>query len=111
MDSDRSSVPWFRVSAKSQVKPTPRAELRGEHPDPGAVPDLVDLVERVHDIEPQRGRLGRSGQVEVMGQAEIDLGVGRHGTGVGKAIAIIEAAEPRAVLVARFNQFARIEIL
>src|ERR1700730_15419481 len=37
-----------------------RAELRREHADARAIPDLVDLVEQVHDIEPHRRRLGPS---------------------------------------------------
>src|SRR5258708_308777 len=60
------------------------AELRREHADAGAVPDLVDLVEHVHHVEPQRGRLGRRDNVEIMRYAHIDLGIGRHVIGIGE---------------------------
>src|SRR6516164_9917565 len=60
-------------------------ELRGEHTDTGAVPDLIDLVEHVHDIEAQRGRLVWRHDVEIVRHAHIDLVVGRQVIGVGKA--------------------------
>src|SRR6516162_5836139 len=60
-------------------------ELRGEHTDAGAVPDLIDLVEHVHDIEAQRGRLVWRHDVEIVRHAHIDLVVGRQVIGVGKA--------------------------
>src|SRR5712664_1812016 len=78
------------------------SELRSKHSDTRAVPDLVDLVEQVHDIEAYRGRFVRRYNVEFVRQPQIDLGVGRDGIGVGKASAQAAAvnhgcAEPRTV--------------
>ena len=60
-----------------------------------AVPDLVDLVEQVDDVEAQRGRLVRCHDVEIVRQAEIDLGVRGQVIGVGKAGAKAAAIDHR----------------
>ena len=41
-------------------------ELRREHADARTVPDLVDLVEQVYDVEPHCGRLVRCDNVEIV---------------------------------------------
>src|SRR6266436_688147 len=61
------------------------SELRCEHADAGAVPDLVDLVEHVHHIEPQRGRLIWRHDKEIVRYAHIDMGVGRQVISVDEA--------------------------
>ncbi len=66
-------------------EPAPRAELRREHADAGAVADFVDAVEYVHDVEAHGERLGRGRRDEVVRHAHIDLGVERQRAGVGEA--------------------------
>src|SRR5260221_2393825 len=62
-----------------------RPELWREHADTGPVPDLVDLVEQVDDVEPHRGRLGPSREKVFVRYPGIDLGVGWHVIGIRKA--------------------------
>src|SRR5260370_25126121 len=55
-----------------------RPELWREHADTGPVPDLVDLVEQVDDVEPHRGRLGPSPEKGFVRYPRINLAVGWH---------------------------------
>src|ERR1700682_1463305 len=72
-----------------------RPELRREHADAGAIPDLVDLVEQVHDVEPHGRRLVRRDDVEIVRQPDIDLGIGRHMIGIREGGAKPASVDPR----------------
>ncbi len=59
-------------------------ELRGADTDSRAIAQLVDLVEHVHEIEPQRElRVGPGG--ELADEANVDRSIGRKALGVGEA--------------------------
>src|ERR1700682_173296 len=77
-DADKEAASW--------------SELRCEHADAGPVPDLVNLVEQVHDVEAQRGRFGPSREKKLARDPGIDLGVGGQVIGIRKA-----GAKPAAV--------------
>src|SRR5258708_39674198 len=68
----------------ADVETTTRAELRRKHSDAPPVPDFVDLVEHVHDIEPHRGRLGHAWEQIFVGYSHIHLSVRRHVIGICK---------------------------
>src|SRR5450759_5507670 len=86
-----SGRPGFRFSEflrNADKEHAARPELRRKHTDAGAVPDLVDLVEQVDDIEPHRRWLVRRKDVEIMRHPDIDLGIGRQVIGIGKALSL-----------------------
>ena len=64
-----------------------RAVLRREHADAAAVPDEVDRVEEIDDVEAHGHRLRIIGKQKLAGDADIELGVGRHGADIGVAVA------------------------
>src|SRR6516164_8760164 len=61
-----SLLPRSYLLRNAEIEGPAWPELRGEHTDAGAVPDLIDLVEHVHDIEAQRGRLVWRHDVEIV---------------------------------------------
>ena len=63
-----------------------RPELGCKDTDSGAVPDLVDLIEQVDDVEAY-GRGLLCAPRELMRQPEIDLSVRRHVVRIGKSAA------------------------
>src|ERR1700692_55116 len=63
-----------------------RTELRGEHADAGPVAQLVDLIEDVNHIEPQREGLG-AGELELVREPGVDLVVGGQMRAVVVAVA------------------------
>ena len=97
----RDSASWARCSYSAvRVRNADKeaaawAELRREDADARAIPDLVDLVEQVHDIEPQRRRLVRRDNVEIVRQPDIDLGVRWQVIDIGKAGAKSAAVDHR----------------
>src|SRR6516165_10952090 len=80
-----SLLPHSYLLRNAEIEGPAWPELRGEHTDTGAVPDLIDLVEHVHDIEAQRGGPGGRHDIEIVRHAHIALVVGRQVIGVGKA--------------------------
>src|SRR6202021_2550545 len=70
-----------------------RSELRREHAYAGPVPDLVDGVEQVDDVETNGHRLGIVRQQEFALDADIDLGVGRHRADIGVTVAQAAAVD------------------
>src|SRR5581483_10167037 len=79
-------TPGSELLRDAAEKSAARPVLRREHADARAVPDLVDLVEHVDDVEPHRGRLHhRARPLELVADAEIELLVERQRVGVGEA--------------------------
>src|SRR3954449_3308590 len=62
-------------------------KLRGEHADPGSVPDFVDRVEQIDDIEPQLRRLHIVEPFELVRDAEIHLRIPGKRRGIREAAA------------------------
>ena len=60
---------------------------------PRPVPDLVDGVEQVDDVETNGHRLGVVRQQEFALDADIDLGVGRHRADIGVTVAQAAAVD------------------
>src|SRR6202012_495872 len=69
-----------------EIEDAARSELRREHADAGTVPDLVDRIEKVDDVEAQRGAFCRGHPVEIVKHADVDLRAGRQRGGVGEAV-------------------------
>src|SRR4029077_9202821 len=74
---------YLLCNAEKESAPGP--ELGCEHADARAVPDFVDRVEEVHDVEAEGRGLVWSDDVEVVRNTDIELRVGRHVIGIGKA--------------------------
>src|SRR5580692_9144270 len=72
---------------ESEEEAAARAELRREYSDAGAIPDFVDRVEQVDDIETNRHRQGIVRQQEFALDADIDLGIRRHRANIGVTVA------------------------
>jgi hypothetical protein len=71
----------------------------GEHTDAAAAPDLIDRLEEIDDVEPQRHRLGIVGQQKLPRDADIELRVRRHGADIG-----ITAAQPAPAIMMAENR-------
>src|SRR5580692_2403299 len=78
---------------ESEEEAAARAELRREYSDAGAIPDFVDRVEQVDDIETNRHRQGIVRQQEFALDADIHLGVGRHRGDIVVAVAQAAAVD------------------
>src|ERR1035437_8957672 len=70
----------------SGEKTAAHSELRCEHADARAIPELVDGVEDVHDIEANRNRLP-VGDRDLVRDLNIEIGVGGDMVGIGKSAA------------------------
>ena len=83
--------------------------LRRENADARAIPDLVDIVEKVDDIEAQfqRSQARIAGQPEFMRDAEIDLRVRRNRAGVGEAVAQATAVDEIGAEFRRLPEIGR----
>src|SRR5580698_215556 len=71
----------------AEEETAPRTILRREHADAGSVPELVDGVEQVDDVETNRHRQRIVRQQEFALDADIDLGIRRHRADIGVTVA------------------------
>src|SRR5260370_42697310 len=94
LDCELSCVASYLLR-DAEIETATRAELGRTHPDAGTVPDFVDLVEHVHDIEPQCGRLGHAREQIFVRDPHIDLGVRWLVIGIRKARTQTATVNPR----------------
>src|SRR5665213_1202996 len=78
-----AGYPHSQLLRNAEKESAARSVLRREYADAGAIPDLVDGVEQVDDVEAQRGRFGGRDDIEVVRHAEVNMGVGGHGADIG----------------------------
>ena len=76
----------LKIVSHRAVEAAALTELRCADPDAAAVTQFVDLVEEIHDIEPDL-KITQLGNLQVPLERQIDCSVIRNAFGVGKATA------------------------
>src|SRR5437588_7415945 len=76
----------LKIVSHRAVETAALTELRCADPDAAAVTQFVDLVEEIHDIEPDL-KITQLGNLQVPLERQIDCSVIRNAFGVGKATA------------------------